>query len=242
MFLPGTEETRTARILLPGGPFEFGYVVEACWAKPAGPVTDPETDFPPEANCHEAYQMSISFDGVFDTVSDPEIPFTILVYDHQGRDTVTWADVHFIDGWSASTDYVGTNADGGLIYQGKLWDTGEPPGTYAVVLRVRPNEAIDDGSVEYGYNIIPIEVSFEDHDPVAEPSCWPNPQTVSRAVYFYDDGSYDPDEGDIVKWEWDWESDGTYDAEGEIVTHTFDTAGDHEVTPVSYTHLRAHET
>ena len=43
-----------------GGPFEFGYVVSACWALPMNiPVTDPENDFPVEANCEDPYGWKI---------------------------------------------------------------------------------------------------------------------------------------------------------------------------------------
>lgn len=42
------------------GPFEFGYVVQACWAQPTTtPVTDPVEDFPVEANCEDPWQIGI---------------------------------------------------------------------------------------------------------------------------------------------------------------------------------------
>ena len=42
------------------GPFEFGYVVHACWAKPTNmPVTNPEVDFPIDANCEDPYGITI---------------------------------------------------------------------------------------------------------------------------------------------------------------------------------------
>jgi hypothetical protein len=43
-----------------GEDFEFGYVISACWAKPTvEPVTNPETDFPVNANCEDPYEVSI---------------------------------------------------------------------------------------------------------------------------------------------------------------------------------------
>ncbi len=54
--------SRTFHIKPPSnsGPFEFGYVVHACWAKPTHtPVTNPETDFPVEANCEDPWQTTI---------------------------------------------------------------------------------------------------------------------------------------------------------------------------------------
>ena len=42
------------------GPFEFGYVVHACWAQPTTtPVTKPETDFPVVANCEDPWSVTI---------------------------------------------------------------------------------------------------------------------------------------------------------------------------------------
>jgi hypothetical protein len=39
-------------------PFEFGYVVSACWAQPDKvPVTDPANDFPIIANCEDPYRI-----------------------------------------------------------------------------------------------------------------------------------------------------------------------------------------
>lgn len=44
----------------------------------------------------------------------------------------------------------------------------------------------------------------------------------------------DPD-GDIVHYGWDFDGDGTEDATGTEVTHTFTTPGDHDVTHRSST-------
>ncbi len=62
MFKTSDQMTRTYHIKPPdgGGPFEFGYVVSACWAMPDNmPVTNPETDFPVIANCEDPYEISV---------------------------------------------------------------------------------------------------------------------------------------------------------------------------------------
>jgi len=54
--------SRTFHIKPPsgGGEFEFGYVISACWAPPLNtPVTNPELDFPVEANCEDPYQIIV---------------------------------------------------------------------------------------------------------------------------------------------------------------------------------------
>ena len=61
MFKTTDQFVRTYHIQPPagGGAFEFGYVISACWAKPdVMPVTNPETDFPINANCEDPYEVS----------------------------------------------------------------------------------------------------------------------------------------------------------------------------------------
>ena len=65
--------------------------------------------------------------------------------------------------------------------------------------------------------------------PIAKAKASPNPQTVGLAVHFSDDGSYDPDGGSIVKFEWDFTNDGSADAEGSAVDHIYNTPGTYHV-------------
>ena len=60
MFAVGTSETRTVILALPPGELQFGYAVDASWCPVTGPVTDPVKDFPPKANCIEAYEVSVT--------------------------------------------------------------------------------------------------------------------------------------------------------------------------------------
>ena len=58
-FYGGDTVDQTFEIAMPKAPhkFIFGYAVDACWAPPKNkPVTNPMTDFGPEANCPEAWQ------------------------------------------------------------------------------------------------------------------------------------------------------------------------------------------
>ena len=52
---------------------------------------------------------------------------------------------------------------------------------------------------------------------------------IGQEITFDGTGSTDED-GTIADWAWDFESDGTIDANGDIVTHTYDTAGTYTVT------------
>ena len=54
------------------------------------------------------------------------------------------------------------------------------------------------------------------------------PLDSADAVTFNASESHDPD-GEVVSYEWDFDNDGTTDATGEVVTHSFPAAGDYPV-------------
>jgi len=65
-----------------------GYVVDASWAVPdVKPVEDPLNDFPIEANCTEAYEVSVNI-GMGMMPGCGFAPYTVDVWDWQGHITV----------------------------------------------------------------------------------------------------------------------------------------------------------
>ncbi len=80
--------------------------------------------------------------------------------------------------------------------------------------------------VNFGAAERPRTVKFP---PVADLTFSPTSPKVGEAVRFDASESFDPD-GQIVKYEWDFESDGTIDAQGIIVEHVFGQAGTFTVT------------
>ncbi len=89
MFTVENSTIVTYEILKPSGPFIFGYAIDGCWAPPVNePVTDPENDFGPEANCPEAWSIEIEeFSiGAGLTETGGETRLQIDVYDWQGID------------------------------------------------------------------------------------------------------------------------------------------------------------
>ncbi len=64
--------------------------------------------------------------------------------------------------------------------------------------------------------------------PVARFVYTPTNPHVGDSVTLDASASYDPD-GTIVKYEWDFDGDGTWDATGKIVTHTYSQAGTYTV-------------
>ena len=98
-------------------------------------------------------------------------------------------------------------------------------GTYYVQFSVTDDEGISSALEE------PLEIVIVDEKmpPVAIAGYDPEFETICELVTFFDDGSYDPDGGDIVLYEWDWNNDGIYDEEGSEVTHTWEDVGIHVV-------------
>ena len=87
--------TRTFHIKPPagGGAFEFGYVVSACWFQPTiTPVTNPETDFPIEANCEDPWQITIEqLEPInYDVTGQPLFKARIK---HRPCENVTWGAI-----------------------------------------------------------------------------------------------------------------------------------------------------
>lgn len=83
----------------------------------------------------------------------------------------------------------------------------------------------DEGGTDVLDEPIVIKVSIEKLPPIAKAKANPVVQTVCENVNLYDDGSYDPDGGLIVKYEWDWDNDGTYDAEGSNINYAWTVPG-----------------
>jgi len=89
LFRSGETDVQTYHIARPAGTLlRVGYAVDASWEPPkTKPVIDPLTDFGPNANCLEAYTLSISIgSGLMPGCGFA--PYQIDVYDHQGHDTI----------------------------------------------------------------------------------------------------------------------------------------------------------
>ena len=80
-FASGATVTRTYHVSLPPGEWEFGYSVDACWAKPTNiPVTNIETDFPEQANTLVPYRFDAVVSGPL--VGQETQELTVRVYHH----------------------------------------------------------------------------------------------------------------------------------------------------------------
>ena len=89
-FLAGASITSNFEIHQPNGPFIFGYAVDASWVPPdVKPVQDPNTDFPPNANCSEPYKITLSEVPTGSGLTDKggNTTLNMNIYDHQGKDS-----------------------------------------------------------------------------------------------------------------------------------------------------------
>ncbi len=93
MFKVNDFMVRTYHIKPPEGEFEFGYVVSACWAQPTTqPVTNPETDFPVEANCEDPINITVEQlqPMSYDVANEPLFKVTI---NHRPNDQFWYAGI-----------------------------------------------------------------------------------------------------------------------------------------------------
>jgi len=139
IFLFGETGVRTIQVKFPPGPLEFGYAIDGCWQTFPGACIDPIVDFPPDANCLEAYQIStwagpgLSLDpGAWSYVY-------ATVYDHQGIDSIVGvtAEIPGVVPGAVALQFYDERADGGLVYRGKVTNQlGAPTGDFPFLVRV----------------------------------------------------------------------------------------------------------
>ncbi|SHG93917.1 PKD domain-containing protein [Halobaculum gomorrense] len=127
-----------------------------------------------------------------------------------------------------------SDADGSIV--GYAWDldgdgdydatgrvvehTYESSGTYEIGLRVTD----DDGATDRVSRSVSIGEP-ENRGPTAGFEVSPSPPVAGTATTFDASAATDPD-GSIAAYEWDFGGDGSVDATGQTVEHTFEEAGD----------------
>ena len=226
-FYAGDSVTVTYEAKFPPAPIIFGYAIDANWVKPdKTPVTDPMTDFPLSANCPEPWKIEVSEELIGDGLTSAGGQTKLLadIYDYQGSDS------HFLPFIECPELFDGTqdmewksDGDGFSHYEIVVENENlSPGGEFMCMVGCRDHE--DETSSDWmdltSYQIRRLLVTLKC---VAKAKAEPNPQTVCEEIHFTDDGSYDPDGGEIVTYEWDWDNDGVYDEEGADVYHSWET-------------------
>ena len=138
MFEAGGMETRTIWLQLPSGPLELGYAVDACWTY-VDKVSDPVTDFPPEANCLEAYDVNVQIGSGMEPVQGSSEPMEIVVFDHQGLSTISAVLIEAPDLFDGvkQVNYSEDVGPDNYLFKGSLTnEKGAPVGDYPLLIRV----------------------------------------------------------------------------------------------------------
>jgi hypothetical protein len=233
----GDSSAATYKIDLPDSVVVFGFAVDVSWDFPmVNPVTDPMTQFGPNANCPEAWKLDVAATPVGDglTASGGEDQLTIDVYDWQGMDETNPVLIEcpqLFDG-TVTASFL-QNGAGYTRYQASISNLkSAPAGSYKVLIGKTSMEN-NPGTPWLdltAYQIIEVNVNAGANQlPVAAASANPNPQNDGSAVHFSGSGSYDPDGGSIVSYEWDWNNDGIYEGSGAEIDHTFAGPGTYSV-------------
>jgi uncharacterized delta-60 repeat protein len=231
-------DVQTYSLKLPTGPFVLGYAVDANWWMPINsPVDDPLTDFDTNANCPEAWKIVVTEEPIGDGLTDQggQTKLIIDVYDWQGKDTHHDPIIEcpeLFDGtlnatWdSDGTDYARYEV---TVSNANLAVAGE----YLCLVGVEANENDPinkpwlDLTAYYLQTLTVIEKNSLDPVPCAQ--AYPLNYVECGPIHFTDCGSYDPDGGDLVLFEWDWDNDGVYEDTGEDVFHSWDQPGTYYV-------------
>lgn len=137
-FASDQTETKKFVFQLVPGDLEFGYVVDACWTPVDGPITDPVEDFPPEANCLEAYQIYTRQGAGLTNLIGSEAPVQVELWDHRGIETISTVLLEAPDLFSGTLELsLSSTMDERIIFEGVLAnELGVDFGNYPVLTRV----------------------------------------------------------------------------------------------------------
>ncbi len=136
VFYPASSETRNIHVRLPDGPIEFGYAVDASWM-PVDYVFNPIFDFPPEANCVEAYKIALP--DYMEVNSGEMSEITVEIFDHQGIETISSVTLEAPEIFSGVIpfDFVGSTGIESCTYSGEITNEFNADlGNYPLLVRV----------------------------------------------------------------------------------------------------------
>ena len=239
-FYAGDSVTSSYQMKIPEGEFVLGYAVDANWAVPLeSPVDDPMEDFGIDANCPEPWKIKVNETqtGGGLTSGGGQTTISVLVYDWNGKISHGSPRIECPEifttpvfaSWVADgSGYSSFQAD---ITNSNLAIAGE----YRMLIWVEANEN-DPVNKPWlnltAYQMFTVEVTGGqpgDYDPIAIASADQNPQLAGYPISFDGGDSYDPDGGDIVKYEWQWDPGAEFLEGTEVQEHIFNNPGTYVV-------------
>ncbi len=156
MFVAGASETRTFRLYLPPGPIHFGYAVDACWQLVPHEIVDPLVDFPPDANCLEAYEINIDLPHGVSSCWMSENSINVEISDHQGIDTISSVTAEAPDLFSgevALTLSTQTGEESWLFTGLTTNETGAGHGHYPLLVEVIDTQSDQNLGAIHGWGV-----------------------------------------------------------------------------------------
>jgi len=221
----------------PPDPFVLGYAVDASWVSPTNkPVTDPMVDFPPEANCQEPWLFEVTETPVGQGLTNHggATVLTLDIFDWQGKTTLLPPRVEcpeFFNGYKTATWVM--DGTGITRYEVTIQNENQAAAQTYRCLAIA-EDTTNAGSPDWldltAYQVVELEVTeSDDQSPVPLAIFLPQKPKVCEAVEFSDNGSFDPDGGSIILYEWDWDNDGIFDEEGINVSHTWNTVDEYTI-------------
>ncbi len=221
VFSAGQENTRHYTIELGSDGLVFNYAVDASWKFPTGtPPYDVPGDFAAEANRIEAWNINVTEQS------------NTLWNNGSGSGGTLSLDVEIWDHYSAEInelylespgnfDPVGPITAGAVSQWSAYYDVEIPsatPGPNSIDILITAKsentgyQGLLPGEPISAYFIYTAEVSTSGtFPPVAIAECISElPYNPGEAISFYAGDSYDPDGGNIVSYEWDFDNDGFY--------------------------------
>ena len=138
-----SESIETIQIHLPHGASDFGYAVDACWQNVVGGIIDPVKDMPLDANCLEAYAISVWAGPGLSLDPGAWTWVYARVYDRQGLDTIAavTAEIPGVISGTVELGFSQALPDGGAVYKGKVMnELSAPTGDYPCLVRVIDTE------------------------------------------------------------------------------------------------------
>ena len=162
VFVAGTVQTETVIMKLPSGPIRFGYVVNASWSPAGKDVIDPVEDFPPEANCMEAYRIAVNSNIEFQPNSPSTVPIEVEVWDHQGPGTISTVTIESPDLFTGEVEltWSTTTVEDSAIFTG--WVANElnaGGGEHPLLVRVTDVETDQNLGVVDAWYVEPVQVT-----------------------------------------------------------------------------------
>jgi len=163
MFAAGSSKTRTVRLRLPDGPLEFGYAVDGCWTF-VDQVTNPLTDFPPDANCLEAYRIDVTIGAGLNPGVVSAVPVEVGVFDHQGLATISSVSIECPDVFTGAQEltYSSQISDESWLYTGTITnEIGADVGEYPLLVRVTDTGEDQNLGVVDAWEVGTVEVGLK---------------------------------------------------------------------------------